>query len=61
MAIEVTLRKGETQESLLKRFQRAVQTDGILREVKGHRFFVAKAEAARIKAKKNARRRRTVR
>jgi len=57
MALEVNLRDGESQESLLKRFQRAVQMDGILREAKAHRHFVSKSDAARIKAANSARRR----
>jgi len=57
MSLEVTLRDGETQDSLLKRFQRMVQMDGILREAKAHRYFISKREAARLKAKKSARRR----
>ena len=44
---EVTLREGETQDSLLKRFNTAVQKSGLLREVKRKRFFVSKGEAAR--------------
>jgi ribosomal protein S21 len=35
-----------------------VQTSGVLREVKANRHFIPKSEAARIKAKKNAQRRR---
>jgi ribosomal protein S21 len=58
MSLEVSLRVGETQESLLKRFQREVQVEGILREFKASRYFVSKRDAARIKARKNARRRR---
>ncbi len=58
MALEVSLRNGETQDSLLRRFQRMVQTDGILREAKTHRHFLSKRETARLKAKKNARSRR---
>lgn len=54
----VTKQEGESQESLLRRFHKKVQAGGILREVKRHRHFVPKREAARIKAKKNARRRR---
>ena len=57
MSLEVTLRDGETQDSLLKRFQRMVQMDGVLREAKSHRYFISKREAARLKAKKSARRR----
>jgi ribosomal protein S21 len=58
MSLEVSLRAGETQESLLKRFQREVQVEGILREFKASRYFVSKRDAARIKARKSARRRR---
>jgi len=56
--LEVTIHEGESQESLLRRFQKVVQMSGILREVKANRYFVPKGEAARIKAKKNAQRRR---
>jgi len=35
-----------------------VQMSGIMREVKANRHFVPKSEAARIKAKKNAQRKR---
>ncbi len=58
MSIEVSIRAGESQDSLLKRFQRVVQIEGVLREAKSRRYFVSKRDAARIKAKKNARRRR---
>ena len=58
MSLEVLIREGETQDSLLRRFQRMVQMDGILREAKAHRYFLSKRETARLKAKKNARRRR---
>ena len=58
MSLEVHLREGETQDSLLQRFQKTVQMSGILREAKAHRHFVSKGAAARIKAKSNARRRR---
>jgi ribosomal protein S21 len=58
MPLKVSRREGETEDSLLKRFQRMVQTDGVLREAKARRHFVSKREAARLKAKKNARRRR---
>ncbi|HUV43478.1 MAG TPA: 30S ribosomal protein S21 [Dehalococcoidales bacterium] len=55
MALEVSIREGESQDSLLKRFQRMVQMDGVLREAKSHRYFLSKRDAARLKAKKNAR------
>jgi len=58
MSLEVHLHEGETQDSLLRRFQRVVQISGILREAKAHRHFISKRDAARIKAKNNARRRR---
>jgi ribosomal protein S21 len=54
----VAIKEGESQELLLRRFQKRIQTDGILREARAHRYHVSKREAARIKAKKNARRRR---
>ncbi|MBI2869099.1 MAG: 30S ribosomal protein S21 [Chloroflexi bacterium] len=56
--MDVSLREGETQEALLRRFQRMVQINGILREAKAHRHFVSKRDAARLKAKNSARRRR---
>ncbi len=53
---DVYIRDGESQEALLKRFQRSVQMSGILREVKASRYFMSKGETARLKAKKAARR-----
>ena len=58
MPLKVSKREGESEDSLLRRFQRMVQMDGVLREAKARRHFVSKREAARLKAKKNARRRR---
>jgi len=58
MSLEVRLHEGESQDSLLRRFQRMVQMEGVLREVKAQRYFISKRDAARIKAKNNARRRR---
>ena len=46
------------QESLLHRFQRMVQMSGVLREAKANRRFVSKRDAAIIKAKNNAKRKR---
>ena len=59
MALTVTIREGESQESLLRRFQKMVQMSGVLREAKARRYFLSKGEEARLKAKKNARRRRS--
>ncbi|MFC2062953.1 30S ribosomal protein S21 [Chloroflexota bacterium] len=56
--MEVSIREGESQDSLLRRFQRMVQMSGVLREAKLHRQFISKRDAARIKAKNSARRRR---
>jgi len=58
MSLQVSLRTGESQESLLLRFQKAVQHSGILREIKTHSYYVSRGEATRMKAKKNARKRR---
>ncbi len=71
--MQVSLREGESQESLLGRFQKRMQTSGILRESRAHRYFLSKSEKARIavrkairkaaqrKAKREARERRWVR
>ncbi|MFC1873351.1 30S ribosomal protein S21 [Chloroflexota bacterium] len=56
--MKVSIRDGESQESLLRRFQKVVQISGILREVKSHRHFISKGEKARLKAQQSARRRR---
>lgn len=58
MSLEVLIREGESQDSLLKRFQRMVQAAGVLREAKTHRHFMSKRDAARLKAKRSARSRR---
>ncbi len=58
MSPQVLIREGESQDSLLRRFQKMVQTSGILHEAKAHRHFLSKGEAARLKAQKSARRRR---
>jgi ribosomal protein S21 len=58
VSLEVSLREGESQESLLHRFQKMVQMSGVLREVKANRHYVPKSEAARIRVKKNAQRKR---
>ena len=54
----VSLRDGESQEGLLRRFQRSVQNSGLLREVKAKRFFISPGEKARIAARKSAARHR---
>ncbi|MQY72141.1 MAG: 30S ribosomal protein S21 [Dehalococcoidia bacterium] len=57
MSLEVSIRDGESQDALLRRFQRMIQVSGVMREVKAHRYFVSKGEASRLKERKNARRR----
>jgi small subunit ribosomal protein S21 len=47
----VTLRRGESQESLLKRFRKEVGKARILSSVRKKRWFVSKSEARR-KAKR---------
>jgi ribosomal protein S21 len=56
--LQVTLREGESQESLLARFQRMVQREGIIREAKSRRHFISNGELARMAQRKAARRRR---
>jgi ribosomal protein S21 len=47
MSLEVSIREGETQDPLLRRFQRMAQRDGILCEPKAHRYFLYNGEVAR--------------
>ena len=58
MSLQVLIREGESQEALLRRFQKVVQTSGVLRELKNHRHFMSKGAKARLKAQQSARRRR---
>ena len=58
MSSQVLIGEDEPQDSLLRRFQKMVQANGILREAKALRHFLSKGEAARLKARKSARRRR---
>ncbi len=58
MALEVILRDGESQESLLSRFQKSIQVEGILREAKASQTFLSKRDAFKLKSKRSARRRR---
>jgi ribosomal protein S21 len=58
MSLEVKLYQGESQDALLRRFQKQVQTSGILREAKAKSRFVSNRDAYRAKAKNSARRRR---
>ena len=52
MAFDVTLHPGESQESLLRRFQKMVQTSGILKTYRARQRFMSKRDAYLAKAKK---------
>ena len=54
MPFEVILHTGESQESLLRRFQKMVQTSGAMREFKSHQHFTSKRDAYLLRAKNNA-------
>jgi ribosomal protein S21 len=58
MALDVSLRVDESQESLIRRFQKAIQMEGILREFKATQSFLCKRDAYIIKSRRAARRRR---
>ncbi len=58
MPFEVTLHTGESQESLLRRFQKMVQMSGVLREFRSHERFMSKRDTHLIKTKNNAKRKR---
>ena len=52
----VTLRNGESQDQLLKRFRKKVVKSGVLSTVRRKRWFVSKSEQRRMEKKKAARR-----
>jgi len=58
MALDVSLNSGESQESLVRRFQKTIQTEGILREFRASQTFLSNRDAANLKSKRAARRRR---
>jgi ribosomal protein S21 len=58
MALDVSLHDGESQDSLVRRFQRAIQMEGILREAKASQTFLSKRDAANLKSRRAARRKR---
>jgi small subunit ribosomal protein S21 len=55
----VTLRPGESQEELLKRFRKQVAEAGILSTCREKRWFVSKGELRRKQAKRALRKMRT--
>ncbi len=57
MTLEVSIREGESQDALIRRFQRVVQLEGILREARASQTFMCKRDAANLKSRRAARRR----
>jgi ribosomal protein S21 len=57
MALDVSLRDGESQDSLIRRFQKVIQIEGILREFRASQRFLSKRDAYILKSKRSARRR----
>lgn len=53
---KVTLRDGESQQQLLRRFRKKVTRSSIMSEVRKRRWFVSKNEQRRMDVKKAIRR-----
>jgi small subunit ribosomal protein S21 len=53
---QVTLKPGESQESLLRRFRKRVTNSGVLSTVRRKRWYISKSELRRIEKKKAIRR-----
>jgi ribosomal protein S21 len=58
MALEVALHDGESQDSLIRRFQKVIQMEGILRDAKASQTFLSKRDAYKLKSKRSAKRKR---
>jgi ribosomal protein S21 len=56
MALGVSLHEGESQDSLIRRFQKNIQMEGILREAKDSQVFLSNRDAANLKTKRASRR-----
>ena len=56
MALDVSLRDGESQDSLIRRFQKSIQMEGILREFRASQTFLSKRDAYILKSKRAAKR-----
>lgn len=52
----VTLKPGESQDSLLRRFRKRVTNSGVLSTVRRKRWHISKSELRRIEKKKAIRR-----
>ena len=61
MALDVILRDSESQDSLIRRFQKVIQMEGILREAKASQTFLSKRDAYILKSKRAAKRKRMAR
>lgn len=55
--MQVTLREGESFESLLRRFRAAIARGNIIGEYKRHQTFMSRSEKLRARLKKAQRRR----
>lgn len=53
---KVVIRKGESQQQLLRRFRKAVSSSGVMGEVRKRRWFISKNEQRRLAKKKAIRR-----
>lgn len=53
---KVTLRDGESQQQLLRRFRKVVTRSGVLSEVRKKRWFISEKEKRRMEKKKSIRR-----
>ncbi len=49
--IKVKLRGGETTDQLLKRFKKACEKEGLVKDMKKHAYYEKPSEIARRKAK----------
>lgn len=47
---EVRIYDGESMESALRRFKRQVQQEGIIKEIKKHRFYLKPGAKKRLKS-----------
>jgi ribosomal protein S21 len=61
MALDVILRDSESQDSLIRRFTKVIQMEGILREAKASQTFLSKRDAYILKSKRSAKRKRMAR
>jgi small subunit ribosomal protein S21 len=53
---KVTLRSGESQQQLFRRFRKSVSNSGVLSDIRKKRWFVSKSEERRVAKKKAIRR-----